>query len=118
MTFYFKNTNKDIIMTGENDEDHEKDNNCRFCEKEILYDKVGDHSHLTGKHRGPAHNKSNIIVTQKQSNFIPFTFHNFCNYDCHMFFRKLVDKKNGEVKLYLRQRKHIYISKIWLYLIH
>ena len=56
-----------------------------------------DHCHLTGKYRGPAHSKCNINVTQKQSNFIPFIFHNFSNYDCHMFFKKLVDKKKVKV---------------------
>ena len=25
-------------------------------------------------------------------------FHNFSNYDCHIFFRKLVDKKNDKVE--------------------
>ena len=30
---------------------------CRFCEKEILSDKVRDHCHLNGKYRGPANNK-------------------------------------------------------------
>ena len=53
---------------------------------------------MTGKYRGPAHSKCNINVTQKQSNFIPFIFHNFSDYDCHMFFKKLVDKKNDKVK--------------------
>ena len=98
MAFYFKDTNKDIIMTQEDEEDYRNDNVCRFCEKEILSDKVRDHCHLTSKYRGPAHNTCNINVTQKQSNFIPFIFHNFSNYDCHMFFKKLVDKKNDKVK--------------------
>ena len=98
MAFYFKNTKKDIIMTQENEEDFKNNNNCRFCEKEILSDKVRDHCHLTGKYRGPAHNTCNINVKQKDSNFIPFIFHNFSNYDCHMFFKKLVDKKNHKVK--------------------
>ena len=98
MAFYFKNTNEDIIMTEENEEDFRNDNICRFCEKNIESDKVRDHCHLTGKYRGPAHSKCNINVTQKQSNFIPFIFHNFSNYDCHMFFKKLVDKKNDKVK--------------------
>ena len=53
---------------------------------------------MTGKYRGPAHNTCNINVTQKQSTFIPFILHNFSNYDCHMFFKKLVDKKNDKVK--------------------
>ena len=84
-------------MTYEDEEDYRNDNVCRFCEKEILCDRVRDHCHLTGKYRGPAHSKCNINVTQKQSNFIPFIFHNFINYDCHMFFKTLVDKKIGKV---------------------
>ena len=67
-------------------------------EKKILSDKVRDHCHLTGKYRGPAHSKCNINVTQQQSHIIPLIFHNFSNYDCHMFFKKLVDKKNDKVK--------------------
>ena len=50
---------------------------CRFCGEEIKVDKVRVHCHLTGKYRGPAHNKCNINVTKKQSNFIPFAFHIF-----------------------------------------
>ena len=98
MAFYFKNTNKDIIMTPEDEQDYKNNNICRFCEKIIECDKVRDHCHLTSSYRGPAHNTCNINVTQKQSNFIPFIFHNFSNYDCHMFFKKLVDKKNDKVK--------------------
>ena len=62
--------------------------------KNIELDKVRDHCHLTGNYRGPAHNVCNINVKQKDSNFIPFAFPNFSNYDCHMFFKKLVKKKN------------------------
>ena len=60
--FYFKNTKKDIIMTKENEEDFKNKNFCRFCEKEILSDKVRDHCHLTGKYRGPTHNTCNMNV--------------------------------------------------------
>ena len=98
MTFYFKNSKKDNIMTRKDEEDYRNSNNCRFCEKNIESDKVKDHCPLTGDYRGPAHSKCNINVTQDQSNFIPFIFHNFSNYDCHMFFQKLVDKKNDKVK--------------------
>ena len=66
--------------------------------KQKLYDKVRDHCHLTVKYRGPAYDICKINVTQKQSNFKPFIFHNFSNYDCHLFFRRLVDKKNDKVK--------------------
>ena len=88
MAFYFKNTRKDIIMTEEGEEYFENNNICRFCEKTIESDKVRDHCHLTGKYRGPSHNVCNINVKQKDSTFIPFAFHNFSNYDCHMFFQK------------------------------
>ena len=98
MAFYFKNTNKDIIMIQEDKEDVETKNTCRLCEKEIISDKVRDHCHLTGKYRGPAHNTCNKNVKQKDSIFITLAFHNFSNYDCHMFFKKLVDLKNDEVK--------------------
>ena len=98
MAFYFKETKKEIIMKQEDEEDFKNNNICRFCEKEILSDKVRDHCHLTGKYRGPAHNTCNINVKQKDSNFIPFAFHNFSNYDCHMFFKRLVDLKKDKVK--------------------
>ena len=82
----------------EKEENYRNNNICRFCEKNIESDKVRDHCHLTGKNRGPVHNTCNINVTQQQSNIIPFIFHNFSNYDCHMFFKKMVDKKNDKVK--------------------
>ena len=94
--FYFKDTKKDIIMTGEY-EDFKNNNIFRFCD-EILSDKLRDHCHLTGKYMGPAHSICKINVTQQQSNTNVFIFHNFSNYDCQMFFKKLVDKKNDKVK--------------------
>ena len=93
MSFYFQNSKKDLIMTEDDEEDFSNNNICLFSGKNIESDEVRDHCHLTSKYRGPAHNKCNINVTQKQSNFIPFIFHNFSNYDCHMFFKKLVDKE-------------------------
>ena len=98
MAFYFENTRKDIIMTKEDEADYKNNNFCRFCEKNIESDKIRDHCHLTGKYRGPSHNVCNKIVKQKDSKFIPFAFHNFSNYDCHMFFKRLVDLKNDKFK--------------------
>ena len=85
-------------MTEKDEEDYRNNNICRFCEKIFESDKVRDHSHLTSKYRGPAHGKCNVNVTQEQSTFIPFRFHNFSNYDCHLIFKKLVDKKNDKEK--------------------
>ena len=80
-----------------------------------------DQCHPTGKHRGPAHNTCNINETQKQSNFIPFIFHNFSNYDCHMFFKKLVDKKSDKVKFDIipkTNEQDISVTYGWVYSIH
>ena len=98
MAFYFRNAKKDIIMTHEVKEDFESNNICRFCEKTIESDKVRDHCHLRGKYRGPAHNICNINVSQQQSYILPFIVHSFSNYDCHMFFKRLVDIKKNKVK--------------------
>ena len=57
-----------------------------ICKLSVVF--FRDHCHLTGKYRVPAHSECNINVTQDQSNFIPFIFHNFSNYDCHMVFKK------------------------------
>ena len=89
MVFYFKKTKQALILTKEDTEDFDNNNICRFCEKKSKSDKVRDHCHLTGKTRGPPHSKCNMNVTQYTSNIIPFIFHNFSNYDCHMFFKKI-----------------------------
>ena len=98
MACIFRNTKKDIVMTEDDEEDCEKNNICRFCEREILSDKVRDHCHLTGQNRGLSLNVCNMNVKQKDSNYTPFAFHNFINYDCHLFFKRLVNMKNDEVK--------------------
>ena len=66
--------------------------------RNIESDKGRDHCHLTGDYRGPSHSICNINITQKQSNFLPIVFHIFSNYDCHLFSKKLIDKKNDKVK--------------------
>ena len=52
-----------------------KQKHCRFCEKSIEYDNV----------------------TQKENNFIPPIHRKFSYYDCHMFFKNLVDMKSDEL---------------------
>ena len=98
MAFYFKSTKKDIAMTEDDEENYRKNFISRFCEKELVSDKFRDHCRLTCKYRGPAHNTCNMNVKQKDSNFIPFVFHKFSNYDCHMFFKSLVDLGKYKVK--------------------
>ena len=54
MAFYFKNTNKDIDMSEEDEEHYKKTKTFRFCVKETIFDKARDPCHLTGKYRGLA----------------------------------------------------------------
>ena len=99
MAAYSKKIITDNIMT-EKDKDHYRDSNIRrFCEKEIYSDKVRVHCLSTGEYRGPAQQRCKFNVTQKRSNFIPLVFDNFNNYDCHLFFKQLLDKRNDKVKL-------------------
>ena len=81
-----KTVTKEIVMTEKDEQHYKKNIICRACEKETISDNIRDHCHLTGKYRGPAYNKQFLNVTQKRSNFIPFVFHNYSFYDCHVFF--------------------------------
>ena len=47
MAFYFIVTNKDIILTEQDEEHYRKSNNCRLCEKSFESHRVKDHCHLT-----------------------------------------------------------------------
>ena len=62
MAFYLKNTEKDIVMTEEGEEEYRNKNTCRFCEKEIIDNNVKDHCHPTGNYRAPTHSKCNVTV--------------------------------------------------------
>ena len=99
MKFYFEKTKKDIIMTPEDEKDFMKSTVCWFCEQPVsLEDKVRDHCHLTDKYRA-AHYTCNVKVKRNKSKFIHSMFHNFSNYDCHLFFKTLVDRKPSQVPL-------------------
>lgn len=77
--------NKDVGMkiTSEEQASFENATLCHVCDKELHNDRVRDHCHLTGKYRGPAHNKCNLKHSFK--NFkIPCFFHNFKGYDAQL----------------------------------
>ena len=80
-------------MTSEEIKQFQESEVCWFCEESLDdNDKVRDHDHLTGKYRGSAHNKCNLIAKQNQSSFVPIYFHNFSGYDCHLIFEYLLTK--------------------------
>ena len=65
-----------ILLTDKENKSHENQKRCYICNKTFTKDnkKVRDHYHLTGKHRGAAHNKCNI--NYKIAKDIPVVFHN------------------------------------------
>ena len=112
MAFSFRNTKEDIFMIEEDEENSRNNNTCRFCEKFIESDKVRYHCHLTGKYRCPTHSICNVNITQKQSNFIPFQFQNFSNYDSHIFFKKLFDKNIDKVNFDIMPRTNKELNSV------
>ena len=91
-------------MSAEDEEHYRNNYKCRFCWKEVIPHEVWDHCHFTGKYRVPAHNSCNKNVTEKQSNFLLFLIHNFSNFDCHLFFKKLPDKNIDKVNIDITPR--------------
>ena len=87
-------------MTEEDQETFKINNICRFCEKNIESDKVGDHYHLKGKNSGPAQNTFKIkVIRKKKSKLVPISFHNLSIYNSHLFFKEIFDEKNDKVKV-------------------
>ncbi|XP_058980338.1 uncharacterized protein LOC131803264 [Musca domestica] len=83
--------------------------NCHICDKNLYDDKVRDHCHVTGKFRGAAHNVCNINYTVAQ--FIPIFFHNFSEYDCHLFVKELLTTIEGNTTIIpLTKEKYISLS--------
>ena len=114
MNFYFKNIKKDIVVTLQDEKHFRITNICWFCERLNYCNKFRDHCHLTVEYRGTAHEKRNINVKRKQSNFIPTAFHNFSKYDCHQF-KTLVNKKDDKVKSDIipkTNEKHISVTYV------
>ena len=75
-------------MTGEQNEEFERSNNCWICGKLIEFgDKIRDHCDITGKYRGSAHWSCNINL--KISKKLVVIFHNLRGYDSHLIFKEM-----------------------------
>ena len=94
-----KNFNKNLKMTIEDEENHQNSQNCWICNQKIINnkDKVRDHCHITGKHRGPAHKESNSILRIPRK--IPIIFLNLEGYDGHLIFRELNNFEDIDVQV-------------------
>ena len=87
-----------IPLTNEEKESYKNQEVCYMCEKEFStdkkYQKVRDHCHYTGKHRGAAHNICNLCY--KIPKEIPVVFHNGSTYDYHFIIEQLAKEFKGK----------------------
>ena len=95
---YKKHFNKNLIMSGEENEKFELTNICWICSKLIENNdnKVRDHCHITGEYRGATHWNCNINL--KMTKKVPVLFHNLKGYDSHLIFKEL-SKFNVEISV-------------------
>lgn len=64
---------------------------CQHCDEsfgKVSGMKVMDHDHMTGKYRGPAHDKCNLHFNNRYTK-IPVFIHNGMRYDNHLFVKEL-----------------------------
>ena len=104
---------KPMEITPEEQAQFDGATKCWVCGEHFDVDqkdhKVRDHCHLTGKYRGAAHNKCNLRLTRSKR--IPVLFHNFTNYDNHLFI-KVLGKTKGDIHVIARNdEKHISATK-------
>ncbi|CAH3027681.1 unnamed protein product [Porites evermanni] len=78
---------KPLRLNKEEQKSFDKAEICHICSKELKKEKVRDHCHFTGKYRGAAHNKCNLMC--KKPRILPVIFHNFQGYDAHLFIKQL-----------------------------
>ena len=108
---------KEIILTNEEKESYENQENCHICGKEFCTDKnkkefklkqkVRDHDHYTGKYRGAAHSDCNLRY--KIPREIPIIFHNGSRYDYYFIIKKLAEEFKGNFDC-LRENTEKYIT--------
>ena len=67
---------------------------------------VADHCYLSGRYRGPAHNKCNLEYQVPK--FFPAVFHNLAGYDAHIFVKNL-GMTDGKIKCIPKNEEN-YIS--------
>ena len=72
---YFENrTSKELLMSEEDEVDHNESEKFHFCNNELCKDKVRDHLHLPGKYKRAGHDSCDI--KGKQRKFAPVSIHN------------------------------------------
>ena len=100
---------KPLRLTKEEQKSFEEAITCHICEYELKTDKVRDHCHFTGKYRGAAHNKCNLIC--RKPRILPVIFHNLQGYDGHLFIKQLAKLEGDLSCIPSTEEKYISFSK-------
>ena len=95
---------KKLPLTSKKLKFHKEANGCymrwiRFFKKSsnyINYQKVRDHYHYTGKHRGAAYRICNLKFNLP--NEVPVVFHNRSKHDFYFIIKELVNEFDGQFK--------------------
>ena len=100
---------KPLVMSEKSNKDFNNAVNCHICGGELGKDRVRDHCHFTGKYRGAAHNKCNLMC--KKPRILPVIFHNLQGYDAHLFIKQLA-KIDGDLScIPSTEEKYLSFSK-------
>ena len=100
---------KPLRLNSEEQKLFQQAKTCHICSFELKNDKVRDHCHFTGKYRGAAHCKCNLMC--KKPKILPVIFHNLQGYDSHLFIKQLA-KIDGELDcIPSTEEKYISFSK-------
>ena len=96
-----KHFNKPLRMTKKSEEEFQKADACRICDKKYTEkdNRVRDHCHITGNYRGSAHQDCNLNF--RLTDKIPVIFHNLRGYDSHFIMQEI-----GEIA-----KNHTYKNK-------
>ena len=104
-----------MVMTPTTQKDFNNAVNCHICGYTLGRDRVRDHCHFTGKYRGAAHNKCNLMC--RKPRILPVIFHNLQGYDAHLFIKEL-SKIDGKLdcipsteEKYISFSKHIKVGE-------
>ena len=100
---------KPLRLTSEEQKLFEQAKTCHICSFELKNDKVRDHCHFTGKYRGAAHNKCNLMC--KKPRVLPVIFHNLQGYDAHLFIKQLAKLEGKLDCIPSTEEKYISFSK-------
>ena len=78
---------KTLSLSRDEQKSFNKATTCHICSGLLNGDKVRDHCHFTGKYRGAAHNKCNLMC--RKPKILPVILHNLQGYDSHLFIKQL-----------------------------